>query len=73
MKFMSINQLLVVLGIVDWAVIVAAVEVVVVTFVVATGVWLEIALVASEVALAELDRSATTERFRGALGANQQC
>ena len=67
---MSINQLLVVLGIVDWVIIVAAVEVVVV---VAIGVWLEIALVASEVALAELDRTATTGRFRSALGANQQC
>ena len=71
---MSISQLLVVLGIVDWVVIVFAVEVVdFVTVVVATGVWLEIALVASEVALVELDQSASTERFRGALGANQQC
>ena len=43
------------LGIVDWVVIVAAVEVIVV----ATVVWLEIALVASEVALAELAVLAT--------------
>ena len=70
---MSINKLLVVLGIFDWVVIVAAIEVVVVSVIVAIGVWLEIALVSSEVVLAELDRTATTERFRGALGANQQC